>query len=74
MDADGHKLLVLVGDTYQINSIEFGNWFDIASKFVSDASVYELTIPWCSSDGDLEGIDAKRERVFSNKRIRVINQ
>ncbi len=47
---DGYKLLVLVGDTYQIDSIEFGNWFDIARKFVPDASVCELTIPWRSRE------------------------
>ena len=28
------KLLVLVGDIYQIESIYFGNWFSIAQKFV----------------------------------------
>lgn len=52
-DADGHKLLILVGDTYQINSIEFGNWFDIARNFVPDASVCELTNPWRSKDDGL---------------------
>ena len=60
MDTDGLKLLVLVGDTYQIDSIEFGNWFDIARKFVPDASVCELTTPWRSSD---EGLLKLWERV-----------
>ena len=60
MDTDGYKLLVLVGDTYQIDSIEFGNWFDIARKFVPDASVCELTTPWRSSD---EGLLKLWERV-----------
>jgi len=67
MDTDGHKLLVLVGDTYQIDSIEFGNWFDIARKFVPDASVCELTTPWRSSDAGLlklwervRGMDGKK--------------
>lgn len=53
IDTVGHKLLVLVGDTYQIDSIEFGNWFDIARKFVPDASVCELTTPWRSQDTGL---------------------
>ena len=48
-----NALLVLVGDTYQIDSIEFGNWFDIARKFVPDASECELTTPWRSSDKGL---------------------
>lgn len=37
------KLLVLVGDVYQIESIYFGNWFSIARKFVPATSVFELT-------------------------------
>lgn len=53
MYTDIRRLLVLVGDTYQIDSIEFGNWFDIARKFVPDASVCELTTPWRSNDKDL---------------------
>lgn len=60
IDEDGHKLLVLVGDTYQIDSIEFGNWFDIARKFVPNASVCELTTPWRSTD---EGLLKLWERV-----------
>lgn len=53
LDTDGHKLLILVGDTYQINSIEFGNWFNIARAFVPDTSACELTTPWRSSDEGL---------------------
>lgn len=37
------KLLILVGDTYQIESIKFGNWFDIIGKFLPKSAVYELT-------------------------------
>ncbi|MDR1409263.1 MAG: AAA family ATPase [Oscillospiraceae bacterium] len=48
-----NTLLVLVGDTYQIDSIEFGNWFDIARKFIPNASICELTTPWRSSDKGL---------------------
>ena len=40
------KLLVLVGDIYQIESIYFGNWFSIAQKFVPESSVFELTHPY----------------------------
>lgn len=28
------KLLVLVGDIYQIESIQFGNWFNLARYFL----------------------------------------
>lgn len=40
------KLLVLVGDVYQIESIQFGNWFSIIRSFVPKESVFELTTPY----------------------------
>lgn len=39
------KLLVLVGDVYQIASIQFGNWFNIIRGFMPKSSVFELTKP-----------------------------
>lgn len=47
------KLLVLVGDIYQIESIYFGNWFSIAQKFVPKASIFELTHPYRTTNGNL---------------------
>ena len=47
------KLLVLVGDVYQIESISFGNWFSIAPKFVPKESVFELTRPYRTTNNDL---------------------
>lgn len=47
------KLLVLVGDTYQIASIRFGNWFNVARAFVPETSVFELTKPYRSSNEKL---------------------
>lgn len=47
------KLLVLVGDIYQIESIYFGNWFSIARKFVPSTSVFELTHPYRTTNNDL---------------------
>lgn len=47
------KLLVLVGDTYQIESIRFGNWFDIAKGFIPKTSIFELTIPYRSTKQEL---------------------
>ena len=44
------KLLVLVGDAFQIESILFGNWFSIARKFVPETSVFELTKPYRSTN------------------------
>ena len=43
-----YELLVLVGDTYQIEAIEFGNWFDAVRSFLPKASVCELTKPYRS--------------------------
>lgn len=39
------KLLVLVGDVFQIESILFGNWFSIIRQFIPETSVFELTKP-----------------------------
>lgn len=47
------KQLVLVGDTYQIESIRFGNWFNIAREFVPQSSLAELTKPYRSKDLNL---------------------
>ncbi|PTY08275.1 helicase [Opitutaceae bacterium EW11] len=40
------KLLVLVGDVFQIESIQFGNWFEIIRSFIPATSVFELTTPF----------------------------
>ena len=47
------KLLVLVGDIFQIESILFGNWFAIAKAFVGSSSVFELNKPYRSNNSDL---------------------
>ena len=44
------KLLVLVGDVFQIESILFGNWFSIARSFIPDSSISELTKPYRSTN------------------------
>ena len=54
------KLLVLVGDSYQIASIRFGNWFSVARAFIPEASVFELTRPYRSKN---EGLLTLWERV-----------
>lgn len=46
LEKTSFKLLVLVGDVYQIESIQFGNWFSIMRAFVPDESVFELTKPY----------------------------
>ena len=43
-------LLVLVGDVYQIESIEFGNWFRNIRSYITPGSVFELTEPYRTKD------------------------
>lgn len=46
--------LVLAGDTYQIESIEFGNWFSYAKDLInSPGSNIELSSTWRTKDQDL---------------------
>lgn len=47
------KLLVLVGDIFQIESILFGNWFGIVESFLPQSSVFELTKPYRTSNKKL---------------------
>ena len=46
LEKSNFELLVLVGDTYQIESIQFGNWFDAARFFMPQTSICELTRPY----------------------------
>ena len=50
------KLLVLVGDIYQIESIRFGNWFSIAKSYVPENAICELTYVHRSSDEILKAL------------------
>lgn len=47
------KLLVLVGDVFQIESIQFGNWFGLARSFVPGSAVFELTTPFRNKNAEL---------------------
>lgn len=40
------QALLLVGDTYQIDSIRFGNWFTAIRHFMPEKAVHELTEPY----------------------------
>jgi ATP-dependent exoDNAse (exonuclease V) alpha subunit len=46
LEQTSFKLLVLVGDVYQIESIQFGNWFSLIRTFLPQESVFELTKPY----------------------------
>ncbi len=47
------RLLVLVGDVYQIQSIKFGNWFSLARYFLSSDIIYELNTPYRSKHSSM---------------------
>ncbi len=47
------KLIVLVGDVYQIEAIQFGNWFSIIRSFVPPESVFELVKPFRTDNDEL---------------------
>ncbi len=53
LEKSSAELLVLVGDTYQIESINFGNWFGIMRNFIKSNSVFELTHPYRTQDDNL---------------------
>ncbi len=44
------KMLLLVGDTYQIDAIQFGNWFSVLKAFLPTSAVFELTRPHRTQD------------------------
>lgn len=50
LDNTSFDLLVLVGDVYQIESIEFGNWFTTIRSYLPPTSVFELTKPFRTND------------------------
>jgi DNA replication protein DnaC len=47
------KSLILVGDVFQIESIIFGNWFNVARHFVPTTAVSELTDPYRTTNKEL---------------------
>ena len=47
------KLLVLVGDVFQIEAIRFGNWFSVIRSYIPATSVFELATPYRTSDAAL---------------------
>ena len=55
LEKTSFKLLVLVGDVYQIESIQFGNWFGIIRSFIPGTAVFELTTPFRTKNASLLG-------------------
>lgn len=53
LEKSDFKILLLSGDPYQIESITFGNWFDLLRKFIPNKSYVELTIPHRTTNEEL---------------------
>lgn len=47
------KIMLLVGDTYQIESITFGNWFSMVKYFIPRYAWHELETPYRTKDEEL---------------------
>lgn len=53
LEKANYKLLVLVGDTYQIEAISFGNWFLLAKYFLPKKTWNELMTPFRAKNREL---------------------
>lgn len=77
-----YKLLALVGDVFQIESIYFGNWFNIIRSFIPEKSVFELTKPYRTTNENLLTVwnrvrnldEAILEPLVKNKYSVVLNE
>lgn len=56
LDRLGDAALVLMGDTYQIEAIGFGNWFSIIKNVMPKDCCHELTTPYRSTDTFLRNL------------------
>jgi len=72
-------LLVLVGDVYQIEAIEFGNWFASIRSYLPATSVFELVTPWRTKDPALltlwdrvRNLDDRIEESLSTSRYSAV--
>lgn len=59
LSKENFELLVLVGDTYQIESIKFGNWFKMIKNIMPQYSVFELTEPYRTKEKRLLSLWSK---------------
>ena len=54
LERGGFKLLLLVGDIRQIESIRLGNWFDIAKDFLGEHATFQLEKSWRSANSNIK--------------------
>lgn len=53
LETTSYTLIILVGDIYQIESIQFGNWFGAISSFIPNDSIFELKTPYRTNNQSL---------------------
>jgi len=63
LERTNFKLLVLVGDVYQIESILFGNWFSVTKFFIPESSVFELREPFRANNDKLLDLWGRVRRI-----------
>lgn len=68
-----YKLLVLVGDTYQIEAISFGNWFSLAKYFLPKNTWNELTTPFRAKNRELLELWTKVRKLEDNVTEHLVN-
>lgn len=69
-----YTAIIMVGDIYQIESIQYGNWFQICSRYYKTGISYELEMTHRTSDSDLLDLwtcvrnnDKRAISIMSNK-------
>lgn len=67
------RLLVLVGDIFQIESILFGNWFGISKFFIPKTSYFELTKPYRTNNDNLVKFWDKVRNIENNILEHIVN-
>ena len=60
------EIMLFVGDTYQIESITFGNWFSMSKFFIPDYTWYELSTPYRTKDQKITYIVDKVRNIDEN--------
>ena len=73
LDTTNFERILLVGDTFQISSIRFGNWFTALQSFLPERSVFELMHPYRTTDQHLLDLWAK-VRIMDDTVQEVINK
>ncbi len=69
-----YKAIILVGDIYQLESIQYGNWFKVCSRYFKNGISYELEMTHRTTDEDLLDLwncirsnDKRSISIMSNK-------